>query len=1115
MMEESLDVQELFFTNLQLLGFNVERMEAQVKIPFNKNMFDLPNRRGAEEILYFLFSRLHPVMCKEEFRNCWPIGDKQQEQMFRRVCNNWLSNINKEEPEAMLPRISPSLFLTPGGAKFYQLLYRFSRYVILQVSDKENGMKDSEKHRYPTLTPENKELADNMADTMIGCVIRGRNSFLYTSNEIVSLNRQWKDQSNEMVKEYRKLNKEIRDTELKIRDQIQKSSEMSAARGSPVARKRRSKSYEPDFDPKSTQRSQKVHEVRSLWKQLDGFLVSEASEREVIESIVDRSLTKYRIDSAHIPIKVPDLLLRECEKEIRKRHVDNTFHHGKLNLVSLLQLWNLCLHLLQDRFQTTGVPDFTKDIEKITTLAHSNHSLLLSSQSLQREIEGVLPELKQSVDRLRGEVEQEMSATPTQLRTTAVGLGLVEPTPEVSFSPASTLKGRQPTAPSVALTQQECATPEAVARISEDIAARVNRVQLFSDSPRISQLERPAVSTKLPRKLATTQRNKPRDVDRTKPRVVDVRGQLQSTPTKPKRDQVHVEKGLKALDLKQDISLNDISDGVLNEPSTLVQRDLSISGLNDSTLRNSSTRTPTKYDSNVKRGSFDCDKTPNNDKSGGNRNHNGTINKFRDLEKSPSDLLVDEMFGETPKGSPLGLHKSPSDYLLQEVLSSGVLNSPFVRQTDMSHFSEAGGKSENEGQKVGVCVERSIEDLQRSLQEMKASGDFSKGSLSPGQVQRPHSPVAEFLDHLEFEPLERSQVILEKQVDALSDLESSKSSQELEASDKENIPILLMPTTDNLLSDQQSSRSHYSAEQSDEEVDHNLQGIYLITSPGIPIIKDSGHHESPLSEDIRKIYREAIGRGESSPARALDRHSHSDIFDELSSIAEKDGNLESIEMPVFGLNDSGEDIMDKVFKIPTIVNSPTVRQGQRPPVGPGSDNIHERVKNLSERVSDLNGNPVHHNNMSGAFDRITVDRQLSRDWEDLELSMEVLDDLMGKSPDCQKSPILHAMEENFFTYHQHSAFQRSPPCPKPKDNSTEGFDLSDELDESFVPFKEGFSVEGGTTPAKTTTQNVSEKDKDGNTKPSSSDDLLARFQKLKQQTSEMEQKLQCGQQPCV
>lgn len=59
-------------------------------------------------------------------------------------------------------------------------------------------------------------------------------------------------------------------------------------------------------------------QVRGLWKQLDGFLVSEASEREVIESIVDRSLNKYRIDAAEIPIQVPDLLLRECEKEIRR-----------------------------------------------------------------------------------------------------------------------------------------------------------------------------------------------------------------------------------------------------------------------------------------------------------------------------------------------------------------------------------------------------------------------------------------------------------------------------------------------------------------------------------------------------------------------------------------------------------------------------------------------------------------------------------------------------------------------------------------------------------------------------------------------------------------------------
>lgn len=51
-------------------------------------------------------------------------------------------------------------------------------------------------------------------------------------------------------------------------------------------------------------------------------------------------------------------------------------------------------------------------------------------------------------------------------------------------------------------------------------------------------------STKLPRKLATTQRKKTSvATERGRPRVVDVRGQLQSTPTKPLRDRVTIQTG--------------------------------------------------------------------------------------------------------------------------------------------------------------------------------------------------------------------------------------------------------------------------------------------------------------------------------------------------------------------------------------------------------------------------------------------------------------------------------------------------------------------------------------------------------------------------------------------
>lgn len=235
----------------------------------------------------------------------------------------------------------------------------------------------------------------------------------------------------------------------------------------------------------------------------------------------------------------------------------------------------------------------------------------------------------------------------------------------------------------------------------------------------------------------------------------------------------------------------------------------------------------------------------------------------------------------------------------------------------------------------------------------------------------------------------------------------------------------------------------------------------------------------------------------------------SDILDELTSIADTHGNLDSVAMPVFSLNDS--DIMDQKEKSTDSVHSP-VNPRVRPPVSPGSDNVQELVQNLSHLGADLNGNPVYHNQTKGV-DRRIVNQQMSRDWEELELSMEVLDDLMGKSPDQQKSPFLLSPEYNFFGDHQKSSLLNSPLCPQPTDNSSsQGLDLSDDLEESFVPFKEGFSLEGGTTPAKRVTSDL---DKDNGSGQNNTDDLLARFQKLKQKTSQIQNSHQHGPESCT
>lgn len=145
--------------------------------------------------------------------------------------------------------------------------------------------------------------------------------------------------------------------------------------------------------------------------------------------------------------------------------------------------------------------------------------------------------------------------------------------------------------------------------------------------------------------------------------------------------------GLKALNLQLDVSFDDNNDGISKDQSTLVQRDRSAGGLNVSISKNlSATSTPRARDNpcNVSQEvPRYCDRTPS-------YSHVSDLNQG-DVKhgKSPSDILVDEMFGETPKQSPTRVPKSPDclveevlskspDCLVEEVLSSGVLNSPFV-----------------------------------------------------------------------------------------------------------------------------------------------------------------------------------------------------------------------------------------------------------------------------------------------------------------------------------------------------------------------------------------------------------------------------------------------------
>ncbi len=61
-----------------------------------------------------------------------------------------------------------------------------------------------------------------------------------------------------------------------------------------------------------------MFQVRDFWKKFEAFIEKQEDERQIVESVIEGSLEKYKIDSNELNVKVPDLLLRECEKEIQR-----------------------------------------------------------------------------------------------------------------------------------------------------------------------------------------------------------------------------------------------------------------------------------------------------------------------------------------------------------------------------------------------------------------------------------------------------------------------------------------------------------------------------------------------------------------------------------------------------------------------------------------------------------------------------------------------------------------------------------------------------------------------------------------------------------------------------
>ncbi|PIK56744.1 hypothetical protein BSL78_06386 [Apostichopus japonicus] len=399
-----LDTREIVYTSLLLLGFVPREMEDKYNIPFTRDMFSLPNKRGFEVVMQFLFERLNPALSRERFRHCWPILDKKQEQTFRKTISNWLTEISKEDEDANLPRIVPSLFMSPGGDKFYTLLFYFTSFVMVKTCKNDHGVKSRDLLHHCTMTANTRQYAPVMAQTILASTVTPRKKFLNVTQETVHLQRQWKEYANDLVKAHRSLCKRIRELEHSIKEE---ESKMITNAGSSVVspgvglRVRSSGMTDGEWDVLAVKRAQRIQKVRDLWQSVKVCCQEQADERAVVDSVTSERSKKDRLDAGDLPVQVPEILLRECEQEIQRRRINNVYDGGKLDLVSLIKLWNLSLRLYLEKLNEAPVPDFEERMPSVVTQVHMQNSHLANARALRNSLaEEVLPDLQKSVSQL-------------------------------------------------------------------------------------------------------------------------------------------------------------------------------------------------------------------------------------------------------------------------------------------------------------------------------------------------------------------------------------------------------------------------------------------------------------------------------------------------------------------------------------------------------------------------------------------------------------------------------------------------------------------------------------------------------------------------------------------
>ncbi|XP_042188950.1 HAUS augmin-like complex subunit 6 [Callorhinchus milii] len=332
---------------------------------FGKNMFDKPNMDAFQTVAHYLFVMLDQTRSNSLFRDCWPIYDKKMAVVFRKACYEWLKKI-ADKVGSTFPQVVASLFLSPGGPKFINLMYHFSKYVLIQKYNEKAARKNSWLPIEMSGKQQNLHLA-----AMKSCIASNR--FLEGIQKEAFVVGEYQKKEELLVKE----NKILRKPSSEQKHCLEKSSCGNA----------------------QEQLIQKQKELQAMWNVVMDTLSQLERETDAIESIVKGNANRYTLDGTNAAIKVPRRLLLKAEDEMDQ--IGNLYEAGKLSMRAIIQLCNSSLKLCEKEYHQIGTVklgahhDYLKRATKILKCELSE-----MEDKSQKITEIVVPSIKLSITKM-------------------------------------------------------------------------------------------------------------------------------------------------------------------------------------------------------------------------------------------------------------------------------------------------------------------------------------------------------------------------------------------------------------------------------------------------------------------------------------------------------------------------------------------------------------------------------------------------------------------------------------------------------------------------------------------------------------------------------------------